>query len=495
MTAIATPRPRRVTPVVLAGGNGSRLWPLSRPTMPKQFLRLTGPLSPFQETILRVRDADRFTDPVIVIAETHRHLAELQMREIGVRPSMVLAEPTARNTAPAIIAAALAIGADAEDSTMLVLPSDHLLRDAGAFHGAVDRASELVQRSNLLVTFGITPTRPETGYGYIRRGKALGTAGTYLIDQFVEKPDRRTAAALLKEGTVDWNSGMFCFPVSRLLEECRRLVPLMVEGVGRAVAHGKRCAGSLVLDAAAYKRIRGTSIDYAIMEKTDCAGMVSLDTFWSDVGSWDAVWETAANKDVRGNAILGDAVVVGGENNYVRSEGPLTTVLGLDNVAVVVCDDAVLVAKRDQAQNVKGLVDLLTDRSASEAMQHRTVTRPWGCYTSIDRGEGFQVKHITVVPGGRLSLQLHRHRSEHWTVVSGQAQVTVDGSVATLGPNESVYIPLGAVHRLENYGDQPVHLIEVQCGTYLGEDDIVRLDDVYGRDSEEQRSPALAGAA
>ena len=495
MTAIATPRSRRVTPVVLAGGNGSRLWPLSRPTMPKQFLRLTGPLSPFQETILRVRDADRFTDPVIVIAENHRHLAELQMGEIGVRPSLILAEPTARNTAPAIIAAALAISADAEDSTMLVLPSDHLLRDAGAFHGAVDRASELVQRSDLLVAFGITPTKPETGYGYIRRGKALGTAGTYLIDQFVEKPDRQTAEALLKEGTVDWNSGMFCFPIGRLLDECRRFVPLMVERVERAVAGGKRSGSTLVLDAAAYKRVRGTSVDYAVMEKTDCAGMVSLDAYWSDVGSWDAVWETAANKDVKGNAVLGDAVVVDGRNNYVRTEGPLTTVLGLDNVAVVVCDDAVLVAQRDHAQDVKGLVELLTDRDAPETVQHTTVTRPWGCYTSIDRGEGFQVKHIVVAPGGRLSLQLHRHRSEHWTVVAGRAQVTVDEAVQTLGPNESVYIPLGAVHRLENFGNEPVHLIEVQCGSYLGEDDIVRLDDVYGRDDAGRDAPDLAGAA
>ena len=492
MTHHGDMRPNLITPVILAGGSGTRLWPLSRPTMPKQFQRLTGPLSGFQETVLRARDADRFADPIIVTSENHRHIVESQLSDLGVDNALVLAEPVGRNTAPAIVAAALTLEAAGDDAVMLVLPSDHLLRDQGAFLGAVDRAAGLVHVADLLVTFGIRPTRPETGYGYIRRGAPLVTAGAFVVDRFIEKPDVDEARKLVAQPDVDWNSGMFCLPVGRLLAECRRLEPMLVERVERAVTGGRLIDRTLVLNHDAYRRVRGVSIDYAVMEKTDCAGVVALDAYWSDVGNWDAVWETTASKDIRGNAVVGDAMVMDGTNNYVRSEGRLTTVLGLDDLVVVATDDAVLVADRRRAQDLKLVVDDLVDRGARQATEHSTVTRPWGAYSSIDRGEGFQVKHITVTPGGRLSLQYHHHRAEHWTVVGGTAHVTIDGETHVLQANQSVHIPLGAVHRLENHGEVPVHLIEVQCGSYLGEDDIVRLEDVYGRAQEEDR--AAAGA-
>ena len=481
MPDIHTRGTRPVTPVILAGGSGTRLWPLSRQTMPKQFQPLMGEVSPFQQTLLRVVDSRRFDAPMIVTTEELLPIARTQARAIGVEPGAIVVEPAGRNTAPAILAAAVSRLREVRDTNLLVLPSDHQLEMGRNFDDAVAQATNLADAGDLFVTFGVVPTGPETGYGYIRRGSPLVSTHGYLVKGFIEKPAVDVAEALLADGDVYWNSGMFCFPARGMVEELRHFEPVLVSAVEASVEDGALEDGVRRLEPVAYDRARATSIDYALMERTNRAAVVPLAAAWSDIGSWDSVWATAADKDDAGNVCLGSAVIHDGNNNYVRSDRGLTAVVGLDDVVVVSLDDAVLVADRKQAQAIKPLVDRLRREAGQIVREPATVQRPWGTYCSVDRGPTHQVKHITVEPEGRLSLQYHHHRSEHWTVVSGIAVVTVDERIRILTANESVYIPQGAVHRLENPGTEPLHLIEVQCGSYLGEDDIVRVEDVYGR--------------
>ncbi len=481
MPDIHTPSTRPVTPVVLAGGSGTRLWPLSRQTMPKQFQPLMGEISPFQQTLLRVVDRRRFEAPMIVTTEELLPIARNQAHAIGVEPGSIVVEPAGRNTAPAILAAAVSRLREVRDTNLLVLPSDHQLEVGRNFDDSVAQAARLADAGGLFVTFGVVPTAPETGYGYIQRGVPLVATDGYLVEAFIEKPEAAVAEKLLDAGNVYWNSGMFCFPARAMVDQLRILEPAMVAAVEDSVDGGSLDDDVRRLEAAAYGRARATSIDYALMERTDLAAVAPLTAAWSDIGSWDAVWATAADKDAVGNVRLGAAVIQNGANNYVRSDRGLTAVVGLDDVVVVSLDDAVLVADRKQAQAIKPLVDRLRREAEQIVREPATVQRPWGTYCSVDRGPTHQVKHITVAPEGRLSLQYHHHRSEHWTVVSGIAVVTVDERTLILTANESVYIPQGAVHRLENPGTEPLHLIEVQCGSYLGEDDIVRVEDVYGR--------------
>ena len=469
------------TPVILAGGSGTRLWPLSRQTMPKQFQPLTGEVTPFQQTLLRVVDRRRFDAPVIVTTEELLPIARSQAQTIGVQPGSFVVEPAGRNTAPAILAAALSRLKEVRNTNLLVLPSDHQLEVGRNFDDAVAQAVNLADAGGLFVTFGVAPTAPETGYGYIRRGVPLVASDGYLIEEFIEKPPADVAETLVAAGDVYWNSGMFCFPARAMVDQLRHLEPAMAAAVQASVEDSALDQGVRRLDPVAYGGARATSIDYALMERTDRAAVIPLAAAWSDIGSWDAIWNTASDKDAGGNVRLGAAVVHDGSNNYVRSDRGLTAVVGLDDVVVVTTEDAVLVADRKQAQAIKPLVDHLRAEDERIVRDPATVQRPWGTYCSVDRGPTHQVKHITVAPEGRLSLQYHHHRSEHWTVVSGIAVVTVDQRILVLTANQSVYIPQGAVHRLENPGTEPLHLIEVQCGSYLGEDDIVRVEDVYGR--------------
>jgi len=465
-----------IVPVVLCGGSGSRLWPASRESFPKQFLAFTGDESLFQDTIRRVGGAD-FGAPVIVTGADYRFLVAEQMRAIGVKGDIVL-EPFRRDSCAAIAAAAhLALARDPE-ALVLVLAADHAMPDVASFldHVHTGRAAAEAGR---IVTFGIKPSRPATGYGYIRPGPALAQPGVHAIAAFVEKPDEPTAERYVAEGCL-WNSGNFLFRASVFLDELAAIAPEIGGPVAEAVAKAARDLDFLRLDPEAFGRAVAKSVDYAVMEKTAHAAVVPSDFAWSDVGAWNAIWDLAA-KDADGNAAKGDAAFLDAKDCYVHSPGRLTTVIGLDDVVVVTTRDAVLVVDRAQAEKVKGLVARLTAAGRKEAIEHVKVYRPWGSYESIDSGSRHQVKRITVNPGSKLSLQSHFHRAEHWVVVSGTARVTVGAEETVLGENQSVYIPLGETHRLENPGRIPLELIEVQVGSYLGEDDIVRYEDVYNR--------------
>ncbi|MDA0704731.1 MAG: mannose-1-phosphate guanylyltransferase/mannose-6-phosphate isomerase [Proteobacteria bacterium] len=467
-----------INPVILSGGAGTRLWPLSRPHFPKQFIALTSGRTMLQETALRVSDPAVFAAPVVVCSDEHRFVVAEQMRAVGPAPAAIMLEPVARNTAPAIAAAADWLGGG--DALMLVLPSDHVIRDTAAFRAAVNRAATAAE-AGWLVTFGIAPDQPETGYGYIARGAALeGCDGAYKVARFTEKPDAETAARYLAQGDHAWNSGMFLFRADTYLAELERLQPAMAESCRRAVSAARGDLDFLRLDEAAFAACDSASIDYAVMEHTERAAVVPADLGWSDVGSWSALWD-AVERDTDGNAAIGTVVAVDSHNNYLRADGPLIAGLGLEDMVVVTTADAVLVAPKNRAQEVRALYDALRAAGHDEADQHRKVFRPWGSYEGIDSGTGFQVKHITVKSGQKLSLQKHHHRAEHWIVVRGRARVTRDKESFVLEANQSTYIPVGAVHRLENIGDIPLDLIEVQSGDYLGEDDIERLEDQYGR--------------
>jgi len=403
-----------------------------------------------------------------------------QLREIGVTPRAILLEPVGRNTAPAVAAAAIALMRDDPEAIMLVLPSDHVVRDVAAFRAAAATAAGAAARG-ALVTFGIPAECPETGYGYIRRGAALeGNEGCFHVERFVEKPDRATAEAYLAEGGYFWNSGMFIFRAATYLAELERLKPELAEGCRAALKAGRIDLDFLRLDEAAFAACESISIDYAVMERATSAAVVPVTMGWNDVGSWSALWDVG-EKNGDNNVCCGDVLINNVKNSYVRTGGPLTAVLGLEGVVVVVTDDVVLVASRDHAQDVKHLVETLEAKGRTEHREHTTLYRPWGRHQVVDHGPRFQVKRITVRPGGSLSLQKHRHRAEHWIVVSGIAKVTCGEQVFLVGENQSTYIPLGAVHRLENPGPDILHMIEVQSGDYLGEDDIERLDDIYGR--------------
>lgn len=469
-------------PVLLAGGSGTRLWPLSRDARPKQFLSVTDGESLLQSALDRAGRVAGAGDPLVVGREAHRFMIAEHMRQAGVRGGVIL-EPAARNTAPAAAAAALEAQARGGDPLLLVLPSDHVIGDAAGFAAAVDVAREAAEKG-LLVTFGVEPTRPETGYGYIRAGEEIA-GGARRIEAFVEKPDAAAAAGYLEAGGYYWNSGMFLFSAHAWLDALETHAPDILKAARAAHAGAERDADFLRLDAEAFAACRAESIDYAVMEKTRDAAVVPLKVDWSDLGSWSALAEVWA-ADERGNVARGDVLLEDADDCVIYSDGRLVAALGVRGQVIVETADAVLVADRGREQEIKTLVKRLEDAGRGEAGEHRKVYRPWGSYESIARGERFQVKRIVVSPGGRLSLQKHHHRAEHWVVVQGAAKVTRGDEQMLLSEDESTYIPLGTVHRLENPGNIDLILIEVQSGGYLGEDDIVRLDDVYGRaDGEE----------
>ncbi len=466
-----------IYPVLLSGGVGSRLWPLSRSLFPKQLLDLAGPVSLIQETLGRVRGPE-FQPPLLICNTEHRFLVAEQVRAAGMAARAILLEPVGRNTAPAAALAAVTIAQADPRGILLLLPTDHVVRDRAAFLGAVQSAAQAA-RSGKLVTFGIKPTSPDTGYGYIRRGESLGN-GVFSAAAFVEKPDAAKAASYLAAGDYYWNSGMFAFQAQSFLDELQALEPKLLEKCRQALAEGKQDLDFFRVGAAPFQGCKSISMDYAVMEHTANAAMVPVEMGWSDVGSWDALWH-ASERDKTGNAIKGDVLVENVRNSYLRSEGPLIAAVGLEDLVVVATTDAVLVSSRAASQDVKKIVEQLQQSGRELHLTHRKVHRPWGYYETIDAGANFQVKRIMVKPGARLSLQLHHKRAEHWVVVSGEARVTCGERVFTLRQNESTFIPLGEKHRLENAGQAPLHLIEVQSGAYLGEDDIVRFEDNYGR--------------
>ena len=464
-------------PVLLSGGSGTRLWPLSREAYPKQFLPLAGDDTMLQATWLRVAEIAG-TAPIVVANEEHRFLAAEQLRQVGAPAAAIVLEPVGRNTAPAIAAAALQASLHGADPLLLVLPSDHVVRDAQAFRDAVSRASAAAE-AGALVTFGIVPESPETGFGYIQAGANRAGDSVRKVLRFVEKPNAATAQQYLDAGGYYWNSGMFLFRASRYLEELERFRPDILAAVRAAFAGAKRDGDFIRLDKNAFAACPSDSIDYAVMEKTDAAMVLPVDIGWNDVGSWSALW-AVSEQDADGNAHHGDVIAIDSRNSYAYTRR-LVALVGLDDIVVVETDDAVLVAHKSQVQQVKDVVAQLKADRRSQVALHREVHRPWGSYDSVDVGDGFQVKRIKVKPGAALSLQSHKQRAEHWIIVRGVARVTNGDAVFDLHANESTYIPIGAKHRLENPGDEVLQLIEVQSGDYLGEDDIVRYEDVYGR--------------
>ena len=463
-------------PILLSGGSGTRLWPLSREAYPKQFLPLAGDDTMVQATWRRVAPLAT-TAPIVVANEEHRFLVAEQLRQIDAPVPAILLEPVGRNTAPAIAAAALQAMVEGHDPLLLVLPSDHVVRNEEGFRAAVRDASAAAE-AGALVTFGIVPDAPETGFGYIQ---ADAGDGLRRVLRFVEKPDAETAQSYLEAGGYYWNSGMFLFRASRYLEELRKFRPDILDAVSLAFASAQRDGDFIRLDKEAFAASPADSIDYAVMEKTADAMVLPVDIGWNDVGSWSALWDVA-ERDADGNAHHGDVIAVDTRNSYAYAQR-LVALVGVDDMVVVETDDAILVARKDRVQDVKLVVAQLKESQRSQAVLHRKVYRPWGAYDSIDMGERFQVKRITVKPGGVLSLQMHHHRAEHWIVVSGTAKVTRGEDTLLLSENQSTYIPLGVTHRLENPGMVPLELIEVQSGSYLGEDDIVRFEDAYGRSS------------
>lgn len=464
-------------PVLLSGGVGSRLWPVSREGRPKQFLPMAGQGSMLQQTQRRLAGFDT-APPIVVCNEEHRFLVAEQLREVGVEAGRIILEPEGRNTAPAIALAALAALESDPDAQLLVLPADHYIADGAAFHAAVGIAMGLAG-DHRLVTFGVVPSSPETGYGYIRCGAELGDTAAELAE-FVEKPDLETAEQYLAAGNYLWNSGMFLFRADRYLEALARHRSDIDAACRAAMAGAEADMDFLRPERQAFLSSPSDSIDYAVMEHTDAGAVVPLDCGWSDIGAWSALWDIG-QKDAAGNVIAGDVLLDDTRDSYVHSESRLVTTTGVEGLVVVETADAVLVADRERVQNVKNLVKSLQSAGRSEASVHQRVFRPWGSYESLVTAERFQVKRIIVNPGQKLSLQKHFHRAEHWIVVQGTAEVTRDEEVFTLREDQSTYIPLGTVHRLANPGKIPLELIEVQSGSYLGEDDIVRFEDVYGR--------------
>lgn len=466
-----------LTPVLLSGGVGSRLWPVSRETHPKQFLPLASELSMLQETLRRTSGLEE-GPPLVVCNEEHRFMVAEQLRQVNIKAGALILEPQGRNTAPAVALAAIqALRADPE-ALLLVLPADHLMQDVGAFARAVGQAVPLAAQGRMM-TFGVVPSSPETGYGYIKCGAALD-AELYDLERFVEKPDAATAQAYLDSGNYLWNSGMFLLRAATYLEQLGKHAPAILGHCREAMAGAIADMDFVRPAAGAFLACPSDSIDYAVMEKTDVGGVVSLDCGWSDVGAWSALWEVA-ERDSSGNVCKGDVMLESCSGSYFRSDSRLLAAIGVTDLVVVETADAVLVADRARVQDVKLIVNRLKQQRRPEVSQHRRVYRPWGSYESLVSAQRFQVKRIVVNPGQTLSLQMHHHRAEHWVVVHGTAEVTCEDRVFMLGEDESTYIPLGHKHRLANPGRIPLELIEVQSGAYLGEDDIVRYEDVYGR--------------
>lgn len=469
-----------IHPVILSGGSGTRLWPRSRSNTPKQFLPLVGAETLFQATARRAATVEGSTRIVTVCADDHRFMVGEQLTAIGLASGGILLEPVARNTAPAIALAALHVLAGDADGVLLVLPADHLIRDEAAFRAAVARGLPQAQ-AGTLVTFGIRPDRAETGYGYIRAGDDLGD-GVRAIDAFVEKPDAARAAAYLRSGEYLWNSGMFLLRADALMRALECHAPAIAAAARAAYADAARDLDFIRIDAQAFAASPSDSIDYAVMERVGDAAVVPVECGWSDVGAWSSLWEVA-DKDAHGNVQIGDAIAIDTENSWLQAaDERLVAALGVRDLIVVDTADALLVAHRDRVQDVKRLVEQLKAEGRTEHLHHRKVYRPWGSYDSLAIGDRFQVKRIVVKPGASLSLQRHFQRAEHWVVVEGTAEVTCGARTFLLHENQSTFIPLGETHRLRNPGRTPVELIEVQSGSYLGEDDIERLDDVYGRD-------------
>jgi len=469
-----------IIPILLAGGAGTRLWPVSRDALPKQFLPLIGDKSTYQETLLRVRDA-MFAPPIVITGPNFHFFARRQAEEIGVDATIVI-EPMRRDSGPAIAAATMVASRRDPKAVVLALAADHIIPDVDAFR-ATCQAGRVAAEAGRIVTFGIKPTEPKTSYGYILPGEMIGE-GVYAVKSFVEKPDAATAARYVREGYL-WNSGNFLFRAAVLLSELKRLEPEMAASVDAAVATASNDLGFVRLESGAFSRATQKSIDYAVMERTDLAAVALGDFLWSDIGSWDALYDIAPpdskSRDAAGNVLQGSVVTMDAKGCVVHSNDRLTAVVGVNDLVVVSTSDAVMVIPRARAQEVRELVDKLKAEKRPEATDHKRVHRPWGYYESIDIGERFQVKRIVVIPGGTLSLQKHLHRAEHWVVVRGTAEVTIGEKVGAVHENESVYIPIGSVHRLANKGKIALELIEVQTGSYFGEDDIERLDDIYKR--------------
>jgi mannose-1-phosphate guanylyltransferase/mannose-1-phosphate guanylyltransferase/mannose-6-phosphate isomerase len=462
-------------PVILSGGSGTRLWPLSRGQYPKQFLPLVSRYTMLQETIRRLDGIADLQAPIAVCNEDHRFMLAEQLWEIGIKPAAIILEPVGKNTAPAVALAALSASAD---DILLVLPADHVIANLPAFHHAIAQAKILAEQ-DFLVTFGIVPNEPETGYGYIKRDD-VQYGDAFKVAAFVEKPDADTAQQYVDSGDYFWNSGMFAFKAGRFLQELEKFNPAMLAACRQSLDAATIDLDFVRLNKAAFSACPADSIDYAVMEKTDKAVVIPLDADWNDVGSWSALWDVK-EKDECGNAISGDVLTVDSHNSFIHAERKLVAVIGISDLVVVETDDAVMIAPKDRVQEVKNIVDQLKALGRKEASFHRKVFRPWGQFDSVDSGERHQTKRIIVNPGAKLSLQKHHHRAEHWVVVKGTALVTKGDESLLLSENESTFIPLGVVHCLENPGVIPLEIVEVQSGSYLGEDDIVRLNDQYGR--------------
>lgn len=464
-------------PVVLAGGSGTRLWPLSRQKYPKQFLSLFGAETMMQQTLMRLNGVENLGDPIVICNEDHRFIVAEQLQELNIQGRIIL-EPVARNTAPAIALAALQAREIHADATMLVLPADHLIRNKKAFHQAIEIAKTEAQK-NKIVTFGIVPSRPETGYGYIELEEMAPNCANS-VKKFVEKPDAMTAKSYIEAGNYLWNSGMFVFKADEFLNALEKFEPDCYVASKNAFENKKQDIDFLRVDGDSFAKAPNISVDYAVMEKSDNVLCVPLDADWSDVGCWKSYWETS-EKDNDGNISVGDGLPVLTKNTFIYSQDKLVSTLGVEDLVIVNTADAVLVVHKDKAQEVKKITNTLSDSNRPEHINHRKVSRPWGAYDSVDSGERFQVKRIVVKPGASLSLQMHHHRAEHWIVVKGTAVVQRGEEEIILSENESTYIPLGVQHRLSNPGKMPLEIIEVQSGSYLGEDDIVRFEDTYGR--------------
>ncbi|WP_282604570.1 mannose-1-phosphate guanylyltransferase/mannose-6-phosphate isomerase [Pelagibius sp. Alg239-R121] len=490
---------RLITPVILAGGSGTRLWPLSREDNPKQFCNLFGGESLYQTTLRRVSDTERFAAPIVLTNKCHKTLAETQAGTIGVTPAAIVCEPMGRDTAPAIALAALLAGGEMEDVHLLVLPSDHRIEAPALLQAAIDSASAQIERTPSLVTFGIAPDRPETGYGYLRAGSMnLNQNGhhSFAVEDFIEKPDRSKAERLIADNDVYWNAGIFLFSGRLLIKELQRHAPEVLKSVRMAITHGDWHGLCFEPQAHAFGSAPKLSIDYAVMEKTRDCCVFPVKPGWSDMGSWSAVWTQAESEHSKdGNLLRGDVLTAETSNSLIQTDGPMVGVAGLEDVVVVANRDAVLVTSRKNPQGVKSLVAQMQSEGRREHRHHAGEDRPWGRFDSLDVGDSHQVKRIKVHPGGQLSLQYHHHRAEHWIVVAGTARVTLDDKVMDLKPCEQVFIPQGAVHRLENVTNDPVEIIEVQYGNYLGEDDIVRLEDVYGRNADDKTEKAGTAVA